>query len=56
MGNHRGMLRCYMETADALMERGVLLTSRLIPNGDHCEACWEEQIPIFMSILFYDRE
>ncbi len=56
MGNHRGMLRCYMETAEALMERGVLLTSRLIPNGDHCEACWEEQIPIFMSILFYDRE
>lgn len=56
MGNHQGMLKCYMDTACALMERGVLLNSRIVPNGDHCEACWEEQIPFFMQTLFYDRE
>ena len=56
MGNHQGMLRCYIDTADALMEQGVFVTSRIVPNGDHCEACWEEQIPFFMPILFYDRE
>ena len=56
MGNHKGMLRCFMDTGRALMEKGVLLTSRLVPNGEHCEACWEEQIPFFMPILFYDRE
>ena len=56
MGNHKGMLRCFADTAAALMRHHVLLTSRIVPNGDHCEACWEEQIPIFMSILFYDRE
>ena len=56
MGNHKGMLHCFSQTADALLERGVLLTSRIVPNGDHCEACWQEQIPIFMDILFYDRE
>ena len=56
MGNHQGMLRCFMKTGEALMEKGVLLTSRLVPNGDHCEACWEEQIPIFLRVLFYDRE
>ena len=56
MGNHKGMLRCFMQTADALLEKGVHLTSRIVPNGDHCEACWEEQIPIFMRILTYDRE
>ena len=56
MGNHEGMLQCYMDTACALMERGVYLSSRIIPNGDHCEACWEEQIPFFMETLFYDRE
>ena len=56
MGNHQGMLRCFMETADALLKKGVLLTSRIVPGGEHCEACWEEQIPIFMDILFYDRE
>ena len=56
MGNHRGMLHCFEETARALMEKGVFVTSRIVPNGDHCEACWEEQIPFFMEILFYDRE
>ena len=30
--------------------------ARIVPNGDHCEACWEEQIPFFMHILFYNRE
>lgn len=56
MGNHRGMRRCFIETGDALMEKGVLLTSRLVPEGTHCEASWERQIPIFMDILFYNRE
>ena len=56
MGNHMGMLHCYMSTADALMEKGVWLESRIVPSGDHCEACWEEQIPFFMQTLFYDRE
>ena len=56
MGNHAGMLHCFMDTASALMEKGVLLTCRIVPNGDHCEACREEQIPFFMEILFYDRE
>ena len=56
MGNHMGMLRCFMDTGNALMERGVLLTSRLVPGGEHCEASWEEQIPFFMNVLFYDRE
>ena len=56
MGNHKGMLRCFMQTADALLEKDVRLTSRIVPNGDHCEACWEEQIPFFMHILTYDRE
>ena len=56
MGNHKGMLRSFMRAANALMERGVWLESRIVPNGDHCEACWEEQIPFFMETLFYDRE
>ena len=56
MGNHKGMLRCFMNTADALLEKDVLLTSRIVPNGDHCEACWEEQIPFFMRVLTYNRE
>ena len=56
MGGRREVLRAFTQTAAALMEKGVLVNSRLIPNGDHCEACWEEQIPFFMHILFYNRE
>lgn len=55
MNNHLGMLQCFTQTAVALMEKGVWVTSRIVPNGDHCEACWEEQIPFFMDTLFYDR-
>ena len=56
MDNHAGMMRCFLNTASILTEKGAFVTSRIVPNGDHCEACWEEQIPIFMQILFYDRE
>ena len=38
------------------MERGVLLNCRIVPDGDHCEASWERQIPFFMDTLFYGLE
>ena len=56
MDNHDGMLHCFEATARALMEKGVFVTCRIVPDGEHCEACWERQIPIFMDILFYNRE
>jgi predicted alpha/beta superfamily hydrolase len=56
MDNHTGMMRCFMNTASILTEKGAFVTSRIVPNGDHCEACWEEQLPFFMPILFYNRE
>ena len=56
MGNHDGMRIKYTKVLDALMMKRVLLTSRIVPNGDHCEACWEEQIPFFMNTLLYQRD
>ena len=56
MGNHKGMRRCFSSVTRQLMEKQVWLTSRIIPNGDHCEACWEEQIPVFMRVLQYSRD
>lgn len=55
MENHSQMLQRYMQTANALLLRGVFLTSRIVPNGDHCEACWQEQIPFFLNTLLYER-
>lgn len=43
----------YNRTAAALMEKGVLLNSRVVPKGEHNEASWEKQIPIFLETLFY---
>ena len=55
MGNHADMLRGYADMTGEIIRRGVHITSRIVPNGDHCEACWEEQIPFFMDILLYRR-
>ena len=56
MGNHDGMRLFYADVTAQLIEKRVWVTSRIVPNGDHCEACWEEQIPFFMHILEYERE
>lgn len=56
MAHHDNMRKQYAAVTSRLLEKQVLLTSRIVPNGDHCEACWEEQIPFFMHILFYNRE
>lgn len=56
MGNHDGMRKKYTNVLTALMEKRVMLTSRIIPGGEHCEASWEEQIPYFMNTLLYQRD
>ncbi|MBR4082406.1 MAG: alpha/beta hydrolase [Clostridia bacterium] len=56
MANHEGMRPLFAATTAQLMERGAWVTSRIVPNGDHCEACWEEQLPFFMGALRYSRE
>ena len=56
MGSRRAMRKLFASVTQRLMEKKVWLTSRIVPNGDHCEACWEEQIPVFMRILEYERK
>ena len=56
MSNHSGIRKVFASVSARLMSKGVWLTSRIVPNGDHCEACWEEQLPVFMHILEYNRE
>ena len=55
MGNHDDMLHFYSLMCKELMDRRIHLTSRIVPDGEHCEACWEEQLPFFMNILQYRR-
>ena len=56
LGNHDNMLRGFTDFTAALMMRRVYVDSRLVPEGEHCEACWEKQIPIFMKTLTYGLE
>ncbi len=45
--------RRFGKVASILMSRGALVTARIVPGGQHCEASWEKQIPFFMDALFY---
>lgn len=54
LSNHRKMTQLYRKTVSQLLERNIYLTSRIVPEGEHCEACWEKQLPIFMETLIYD--
>ncbi|MCC8067127.1 MAG: alpha/beta hydrolase [Clostridiales bacterium] len=51
---HKNMRRFFARVTSKLMKKGVLVNSRLIPGGTHCEASWERQIPFFMNTLLYD--
>ena len=51
LGNHYGHQANLMAAAQMLMMKKVNLTLRIVPGGDHSEASWERQIPIFMEIL-----
>lgn len=53
LDNHPNMLQGYARITAGLLEKGVLLNSRIIPGGTHCEASWERQIPFFMNTLLY---
>ncbi len=43
----------FRKVTDILLKRHVQLTSRIVPGGEHCEACWERQIPFFLPVLLY---
>ena len=40
-----------ISTSHMLLTKRVNLALRIVPGGTHCEASWEQQIPIFMDCL-----
>lgn len=56
LANHEGMLHIFAIAQQILTERGIAVTGRIVPNGDHCESCWQEQLPFMISTLLYERE
>ena len=56
LGNHELMQGQFARIASQLLTRGINLTCRIVPGGDHCEASWEKQIPFFINTLMYELE
>lgn len=52
----RGCSARFGATVSRLLRRGVRVTARVIPEGEHCEASWERQIPFFIPTLLYGLE
>ena len=54
MENHQLMAGQFSRVTAQLLDRGVFLTCRIVPDGEHCEASWERQVPFFIETLLYD--
>lgn len=52
----RGVLRLFRRVCDLLLRKGVKLTSRIVPRGEHNEASWEKQLPFAIGALLYALE
>ena len=51
MFNHAANSEALMAMSHLLLSKRVNLTVRVVPGGNHSEASWEKQIPIFMECL-----
>ena len=51
MFNHASSQEAMIATAHMLLTKRVNLAFRIVPGGDHSEASWEKQVPIFMECL-----
>lgn len=51
MYNHAANAEALISTSHLLLSKRVNLALRVVPGGNHSEASWEQQIPIFMDCL-----
>lgn len=54
LGHHANMKDQFTKVTSQLLNRRIMLESRIVPGGNHCEASWEKQIPFFMNTLLYE--
>ena len=52
----RGTRRQFRQLCELLLKKGVKLTARVVPGGEHNEASWEKQLPFAIGTLLYDPE
>lgn len=49
--NHKGIQNKYIDLTSLIMKNNIFLTSRVVPYGEHCEAEWELEVPLFIDFL-----
>lgn len=49
--NHSQQRLRFGEAVKLLLGKGVAVTARVVPGGEHNEASWEREIPYFMAVL-----
>ena len=54
--NHDVQKQVFAQSCATLINKDVLVTSRIVPNGTHSEASWEKCIPFFMNALGFSPE
>ena len=54
--NHDVQKKVFRDACAELIDKDVLLTSCIVPNGTHSEASWEGRIPFFMNALGFQPE
>lgn len=53
LAQHKGGRKAFIKFCGLLLERGLYLTSRVVPKGTHSEASWEKQLPFVFDTLLY---
>lgn len=49
--NHSKQKQRFAYVFETLCTKGVNVTARVVPGGEHCEASWEKEVPYFMAVL-----
>lgn len=52
--HHQAMLSIFTRSVADAMAAGAMVCAQIVPGGEHCEACWERQVPAFLTYLLDD--
>ena len=53
LNNHAENRAILQSAVELIAKKDIDLGFRIVPGGSHCEASWEQQIPVFMRCLGY---
>jgi len=45
------MLGAFYKVYEEFLKKGVMACARIVPGGNHSEASWEQQVPVFMECM-----